>query len=69
MKPLEPIVCQRCKERRPPIVRHGMFCEKCWREIEAEADARSEGRDPFDGLVDKPAPSMIFGRKDGSIHD
>ena len=61
MKPLEPIVCQRCKERRPPIVQHGMFCESCWAKMEAETDARLN-----DGVK---SPSMIFGRKDGSIHD
>ena len=63
MKPLEPIVCLRCKERRPPIVQHGMFCESCWRELEAEMDAELERRSA------KREHSSIFGRKDGSIHD
>ena len=58
-KPLEPIVCQRCKERRPPSIQYGVYCESCWRELEAELDAR----------LSKGKVSSIFTRNDGSIYD
>ncbi len=56
---LPPIVCQRCKERRPPVVKRGMFCVDCWRKMEAESEARIEAK----------APTSIFSRNDGSIYD
>ena len=45
MKALKLITCSRCKQRREPVVKHGLFCAPCWKDIEAEDDRRaSEAR-------------------------